>query len=244
MNILGLITARGGSKGIPKKNIKFLGGVPLIAYTIDVAKKSKLINDLILSTDNQEIADVSKSYGLPIPFLRPKELAADDTPHYLVIQHAVKFMEHMNRVTYDYVVLLQPTSPFRLVEDIDITINKLINSDADSAVTMVQINDNHPLKAKKIVNGIVEPFFCEYPEPEGMPRQKLPIAYKRSGAVYVMKRNIIMDNNSMFGKKITCHVVPENRSIDIDTNKDWAVAEYMLNNLIKDGLTFFNKNES
>jgi len=148
-NILAVITARGGSKGIPRKNIKKLGGKPLIIYTIDSVKKSTLITDVIVSTDDEEIASVCREHGVEVPFVRPKELAQDDTPHLPVMQHAIDFMEKKNNMTYDIAVIFQPTSPFRTVDDIDGTIKKLIDTNADSAVSLCEWNEAHPIKAKK-----------------------------------------------------------------------------------------------
>lgn len=229
MNILGVITARGGSKGIPGKNIKLLGDKPLIAYTIEVAKQSKLINHLIVSTDDEAIANICRECGANVPFLRPKELALDSTAHLPVIQHAIDFHEKEHNLFVDFVVILQPTSPFRIVEDIDDTIQKLIDTKADSAVSLVEVaNNEHPIKVKKIEGGIVLPYTI--PEVEGTRRQDLPVAYKRSGAVYAMRRDLIMKENKLYGEHIVGHIVPRERSIDIDYPWDWIQAEYILNN--------------
>ncbi len=227
--ILAIITARGGSKGIPRKNIKDLGGKPLIAYTIEVSKHSKYITNLIVSTDDQEIADICKKYGVDVPFLRPKELALDTTKHLPVLQHAVKFMEQKLGMVYDYIVILQPTSPFRVVSDIDECIEKIILTNADSALSMVEVDENHPMKMKKIVDGKILPFSDK--EPEGVRRQDLPLAYKRSGAVYVVKRDNIVEKDVLFGEDLVATVVPIERSIDIDNELDWIKAEYMLKKL-------------
>ncbi len=236
MKILAVITARAGSKGIPGKNIKPLGGKPLIAYTINVAKQSKLITDLIVSTDGEDIAKVSREYGAEVPFIRPPELAADNTPHAPVMRHAIEFMEKEKSITYDYAVILQPTSPFRTVEDIDETLKKLIGSGAESAVTLVDVGDFHPVKAKKLEGDRVLPFFM--PEPEGVRRQDLPKAYRRSGAVYAMKRDLLMKENKIYGEHIVGHVVPEDRSVDINSPIDWLRAEQMILNLRKEGFEF------
>ncbi len=237
MNILGVITARGGSKGIPGKNIKMLGDKPLIAYTIDVAKKSKLINHLIVSTDDVEIAEVCKKYGAEVPFMRPKELAADGTPHLPVMQHAIDFYEKAHNLTVDYVVILQPTSPFRTVDDLDGTIQKLIDTKADSSVSLVQVPSSaHPIKMKKIEGDKVLAY--SIPEEEGTRRQDLPTVYRRSGAVYAMRRDLIMKDNRLYGDFVTGHVVPKERSVDIDYPLDWIEAEHMLQELKKNGYEF------
>ncbi len=238
MNILGVITARGGSKEIPGKNIKLLGKKPLISYTIKVAKKSQHITDLIVSTDNQEIAEVARQYGAEVPFMRPKELAEDKTPHLPVMQHAIRFMEEKLGKKFDYVVILQPTSPFRTAEDIDETLEVLIKNGADSAVSLVEIESaEHPMKIKKIENDLVVSYCC-MEEKEGIRRQDLPIAYKRNGSVYAMRRDLIIKDNRLYGEKIVGHIVPKERSIDIDSPIDWLKAEYMLDELQKKGYEF------
>jgi len=230
--ILGVITARGGSKGIPEKNIKLLGDKPLIAHTIEAAKKSGLITHLIVSTDDENIAEVAKKYGAKVPFMRPEDLAEDKTPHLPVMQHAISFMEKKLKIKFDYVIILQPTSPFRTPEDIDMTIQKLINSDADSAVSLVEIIGDHPIKAKRIKDDRVLPYY-EF-EKEPARRQDLEKAYKRSSAVYVIKRDVIM-NGSLYGEHTIGYIVPRDRSIDIDVPFDWVIAEAMLDNLKKKG---------
>lgn len=234
MNILGVITARGGSKGIPGKNVKPLGGKPLIAHTIDVAKKSQCITHLIVSTDDEKIAEVSKEYGALVPFLRPKELSTDKSKSLEVMRHAIEFMEKAHGIVFDYAVILQPTSPFRTKEDIDKTVEKLIEAGADSAVSLVEVDSGeHPIKVKKIENGLVISY-CAFEE-EGLLRQDFPLAYKRSGAVYAMRRDLLMKDNRLYGDKVTGHIVPKERSIDIDDPIDWVKAEYMLEQLRKNG---------
>jgi len=223
---LAVITARGGSKGIPRKNIKNLHDKPLIAWTIDIAKQSKAITHLIVSTDDKEIAKIAKQYGAQVPFIRPARLAQDSTPHLPVMQHAIHFMEKKLNCIFDYVVILQPTSPFRTVEDLDKTIKKLIKKNADSAVSLVKVEENHPVKIKKIKDGKVLPYCMK--EKEGIRRQDLPVAYKRSGAVYAIKRDLIIKENKLYGNNIVGYIVPKERSIDIDTPLDWVQAEHML----------------
>lgn len=236
-NILGVITARGGSKGIPGKNIKELGGKPLIVYTIESAKKSKLITHLIVSTDDEKIADVCKQYGADVPFIRPKDLAQDITPHLPVMQHAIKFMEDKLGIIFDYAVILQPTSPFRTSEDIDGTIQKLIDTGADSAVSLVEFDKSmHPMKAKKLEGDKVLSYCIE--EVEGMRRQDIPVAYRRSGAVYAMKRDLLLKDNRLYGDNVTGYIVSKERSIDIDEPFDWLKVEYMLEDLKKKGYEF------
>lgn len=228
--ILAVITARGGSKGLPGKNIKLLGGKPLIAYTIEVAKKSKLISHLIVSTDDKGIAEVAKRFGAEVPFMRPKELATDEAGHLGVMKHAVAFMEKKEGIIFDYVVILQPTSPFKTADDIDNTIKVISAKKADSAVSMIEVGkDNHPVKIKKILNGMVVPYCVK--EKEGLRRQDIPVAYKRSGDVYVINRDLLMKKNKIFGKRIAGFLVPSERSVDINNEFDWFRAEYILKKL-------------
>lgn len=230
LRILGVITARGGSKGLPGKNVKMLGDKPLIAYTIEVAKKSKLITDLIVSTDDKKIAEVCRECGAEVPFIRPAELATDTAGHLEVMQHAIRFMEDKNGIVYDYAVIFQPTSPFRIVDDIDGTIEKIIKHNAESAFSMYEIEPSqHPIKIKKLEGDTVLPYCLE--EKIGTRRQDFPPAYKRSSAVYVIKRDLLMKESRLFGDFIVGHIVPKDRSIDIDTPYDWFLAEYMLEDL-------------
>lgn len=235
--VLGVITARGGSKGIPGKNIKQLGGKPLIVYSIDVAKKSKTITHLVVSTDDKEIAEVSKKYGADVPFMRPKTLAEDNIEHLSAMQHAIETMEKKLDITFDYAVIFQPTSPFRTVDDIDKTVQKLIDTGADSAVSITEIETKfHPLKVKKLEGDRILPYSVE--EREGIRRQDLPTAYRRSGAVYAMRRDLLMKDNRLYGDFIVGHIVPQERSIDIDVPPDWIRAEHMLEALKKEGYSF------
>jgi len=230
--ILGVITARGGSKGIPRKNIKILGDKPLIAHTIDAAKKSALISHLIVSTDDEEIAGVCREYGVDVPFIRPRELATDEAGHLEVMKHAILEMENIHGFRFDYAVILQPTSPFRTAEDIDGTVNKLfLYPEADSAVSLVEVINNHPVKIKKLNGDRV--FSYSVPEVEGTRRQDLSGAYKRSGAVYAMRRDLLIEKNRLYGDHVVGYVVPRERYIDIDDEFDWLKAEYIFKNINK-----------
>lgn len=214
-----------------------LGDKPLIAYSVLAASKSKLITHTIVSTDDPEIAEAAKKYGADVPFMRPKEIAQDMTPHVPVMQHAIDFMEKKLGIVFDYTVIFQPTSPFRLTEDIDGTLNILIDSKADSAVSLVKADSHeHPIKMKKLEGTKVVPYCI--PEPEGIGRQGLSPVYRRSSAVYAMRRDIIIKNSKLFGDNIVGYVVPEERSIDIDTPFDWIKAEYMLQDLKNKGYTW------
>ncbi len=226
--ILGLITARGNSTSIHKKNIIPLGGKPLICHTIEAAKNSKLLTRTIVSTDSEEIALISKECGAEVPFLRPTELAQDDTPHIPVVQHALKWLKEKGE-EYDYVMILQPTSPFRSAQDIDEAIKKAVDTNADSVMSMVELVDFDPRKIKKIQDDELEPLF----EDEGAQsarRQSLQKAYKRNCAIYLTKTEYIMQND-LFGKVSRPYIMPEERSLDINEPSDIKYAEFLLSNI-------------
>lgn len=234
---LAVITARSGSRGVPGKNTRLLGGRPLIEYAIEAASRCRRLTETIVSTDSEEIADVARRAGATVPFLRPGHLAQDDTPHLPVVQHALAEMERLRDTPYDLVVTLQPTSPFRLPEDIDGTIAALLDTDADSAVSVCDMPAaSHPIKAKRLEGSLVVPYCV--PEPEGLRRQDLPPAYRRSGAVYVARRALVMESGRFYGDRVAAHVVPGERSIDIDTPLDWALAEIMIERLREAGFPF------
>lgn len=222
--VVAIIPARGGSKGIPRKNIRNLAGKPLIAYTIEAAKKSRYINQIVVSTDDQEIAEISQSYGVEVPFLRPTELAADDTPMLLVVQHAVRFLEEKG-TNIEIVVLLQPTSPLRSEQDIDRAIGKLLTTNADSVVSVSKVK-KHPLWMVKLKEDRLI-WFSENPL-EVTRRQDLPELYALNGAVYVVRRDVLIKENSVYGKDIRAIVMNEEESVDIDTMFDLSIAEMII----------------
>lgn len=233
--VLAIIPARGGSKGIPNKNIANLAGKPLIAHTIDVAQKSKLITRLIVSTDSKKIAKVARQYGADVPFLRPKNLAKDKSPMAPVVQHAINFLEKKNKEKFDYIVLLQPTSPLKISKDIDSVIKMLIKTNADNAYSITELTQNtfHPLRVKKILKGNRVVPFCSESEIEGVQRQGLPVVYRRNGAIFAFTRNLIMGENSIFGTSKSdtrAYIMPLERSIDIDSKYDLILAEHILKN--------------
>lgn len=229
MNILGLIPARSGSKGIPNKNIKILVDKPLIAHTINTASKSKYIDHLIISTDSNVIANVARQYGGEVPFLRPVELASDQSRAIDVIIHAVTEMEKYDNKIYELIAYLEPTSPNRSIEDIDNAIEQFLQTDADSLASIVEVNQYHPILMKKIENNRLKPFCLE--EPEGMPRQLYePKAYMRNGAIYIFRRGNIL-NRRMWGNEIYPFEMPIERSACIDDMNDWYLAETWMNKL-------------
>lgn len=219
-SVLAVIPARGGSKGIPRKNIREIAGKPLIAWTIEEAKKSKYIDRLIISSEDEEIIDVAKSWGCEVPFIRPKELAKDDTPGIEPILHAIKMLPK-----YDYVVLLQPTSPLRLVEDIDKCIEFCINKQASSCVTVSEPDKNPFWMYYVNDNGGLQPIL----EVEFMNRrQELPKVFSLNGAIYISKVEWLNKNKTFINRDTLAYIMPKERSLDIDDEYDMIIAKAII----------------
>jgi len=225
MKTLGIIPARGGSKGIPKKNIQLLGGKPLVAYTIEASLESKKLTRTILSTDDEEIADISRKYGVEVPFIRPKAISTDSSNAIEVIKHALNELEQDN-IIYDYIVMLQPTSPFRTSYDIDGSLELLVEQKADSVISVVDVGSYHPARMKFIDNEtLIDPPFAE--KYENQPRQELLPMFIRNGAIYATKRSVIM-NGSFKGKVCKPWIMNNIKSINIDTLMDLEYAEWLM----------------
>ena len=228
--VLAITLARGGSKSVPKKNIREIKGIPLIAYTINEAKKSKFISRYIVSTDNEEIRQVAIKCGADVPFLRPAEFSSDTASSVSALQHAVDWIENHDQIKYDFVIELMCTNPMKIASDIDACISKLITSKADSVIAVHKLDDHHPARIKKIVNDkIVD--FC-LPETPEMRRQDLkPDAYIRSGSIYALKRDHLMIEGQRFGSfNSRPYILPPERAVNVDTEIDFLIAEQLLNN--------------
>jgi CMP-N,N'-diacetyllegionaminic acid synthase len=224
--ILAVIPARGGSKGIPNKNIVDIDGNPLIKYTIDAALGSAMLTHCIVSTDSDAIADVAKSCGALVPFKRPEHLSDDKALSLPVIQHAVEFMEaeQGQGYQYDVVIMLQPTTPLRQTEDIDNAINLLFETNADSVISVVEVEGHHPLRMKRVVNGHLINYIDQGHE-DMRPRQELPSAYIRNGAIYATQRDVLIKDSSFIGLDSRAYIMPSRRSVNIDTYEDLLLAK-------------------
>lgn len=233
--ILGVITARGGSKGIPGKNIKPLLGKPLIAYTIEAAKNSGALDRLILSTDDPAIAEIAKKYGCEVPFLRPKELAEDKTAHLPVMQHAVQWLADNETYRPDYAMILQPTSPLRQPFHIKEAVELILKTGADSVLSVSEIPENlSPHKAMVAdKNGFLQLFNGDPVRKRTARRQDLPQAYWSIGSIYLFKTNLIFDSvePNFYGEKVLPYVVDKKYVVDINIPEDWEEAEKALKNL-------------
>ncbi len=228
MNIIIVILARGGSKGIPRKNIALVNGKPLLAYAIEKSKAIKYTCDVLVSTDDNEIAAIAEEYGALVPFLRPKDLALDNTESLPVVQHAVSFMENQNCKKYDFVLYVQPTSPLCRVEDIESCIDALVNNPQyNSAVTTVKVG-THPFKMKRLVDGERLINLIDQGFEDMRPRQSLPPVYRRTGAVYASRRNVVMLQNTLVGDPCYAVLVPEETAIDIDSPIDLELVKLIM----------------
>jgi CMP-N-acetylneuraminic acid synthetase len=224
MSILGLISARGGSKGIPYKNIKPLNGKPLIAYTIEQARESKCLTRLIVSTDDENIADMAKEYGAEVPFMRPNELAQDHTPGIDVVLHAIDWLNTNEGYCPDAIMLLQPTSPFRMAADIDNAV-AIYNERNPLSLVSVCIADDNPYWMMSINDGILTPLFGHIDHTR---RQDLPKAYKLNGAIYISSPAVLKERRTFFTENTMPYIMPRERSMDIDDMLDFHIAEYLL----------------
>jgi CMP-N-acetylneuraminic acid synthetase len=227
LRVLGLIPARGGSKGVARKNARTLCGKPLLQYTAEAALGSHQLSRVLLSTDDQEIAEIGRACGLAVPFIRPDELARDDTPMLPVVQHALGWAEQQGDY-FDAVCLLQPTNPTRRSELIDACIELFDERSADSVMTVIPLPQEHnpywsyvqdELGLLQLATGGFEPI---------RRRQDLPPAFIRDGSVYVTRRDVLMERNSLYGTRVIGYELDAEQSVNIDNLDDWARAETML----------------
>lgn len=228
--VLAIIPARGGSKRIPNKNIKELSGKPLIAYTIDEAKKSQYIDRMITSTDSEEIKKIAEHYGSEVPFLRPAEISGDEANDFVVFEHCLKYLLEKEQYAPEIVVQLRPTSPLRTVSHIDEAIKLLFEHPEADSVRTVTKPEQSPYKMYKVNSGgFIEPLLRldGLGESFNSPEQKLPLVYKHVGYVDVMWYKLIMEKRQMTGDKIIPLILDKAFS-GINTPEDWNYYEYLL----------------
>lgn len=221
--VLAIIPARGGSKGVPRKNVRSVGGKPLIAWTVTSALAATTIDRIILSSDDAEIIETARQWGCEIPFIRPPDLATDTASMLDVIHHAV---DHCGS-GFEWVVLLQPTSPLRSPDDIDATVNACIQAHAPAAVTVTPSDKSPFWMYFRGDSGLMKPILDD-PRNLSYRRQDLPPAYALNGAVYVARRDWLKGRTSFLSPETICHVMPRDRSIDIDTEFDISMLEAYL----------------
>ncbi len=229
LKILAIIPARAGSKGLPGKNLKELGGRPLIAWTIEAVKKSRYRLDMCFTTEDKEIASVAKGFGANVPFLRPEELAGDESSSLSVLLHALGEMERSSKIRYDFVIYLQPTSPFRDADVIDRAIELLVsNKEANSVVGVTPVGDSHPYWDLRIDEKGFLDYFVKLDFPRPLRRQDLPAAYHFNGAIVATRRGYFdkaKDPMPVFCEPMLPVVMSWIESINIDTEEDFLLAQ-------------------
>jgi CMP-N,N'-diacetyllegionaminic acid synthase len=222
---IGLITARGGSKGVPRKNVRSLAGKPVIAWTIEAARQARSLRRVIVSTDDEEIAAAAREHGAEVPFMRPAELAGDASSHISVVIHAIEWLEAQGDRP-DYVMLIQPTSPLLSGEDIDAACRIADEHDA-TAVLSVSEMDWHPYIAKRIgADGTLQAFMEA--DLSYLRRQDMPPAYALNGAMYLNRRESLLRDQTFWPERSYPYVMPEERSLDIDTEWDFHLLDLVL----------------
>lgn len=224
MKVLALIPARSGSKSVPDKNIRLIGGIPMLAHSIRHAQESKYINRIILSTDSEKYAQVGRDFGAETPFLRPAEYAGDDSTDLEVFTHALLWLKENEGYEPDIVVQLRPTYPKRRASDIDAMIEMLLNdTEADSVRSIAPAKEiAYKMWFLNGENGTLSPIMTDIPECYNMPRQKLPSIYYQNASIDIMRPATVLEQRSMTGKKILGYLMDEN--IDIDTEEDFRQA--------------------
>jgi CMP-N-acetylneuraminic acid synthetase len=224
---LAVIPARGGSKGVPRKNIRLLAGKPLIAYAIETALASKSIDRVIVSTDDEEIAQVAEQYGAEVPFMRPQELARDDSPEWLTWQHAVRTLDNMDDGQIEVMVCVPPTSPLRAVEDVDACVDLLLQTDADLVCT-VRTAQRNPYYNMVVLDDQGYARLAVTPSGAIHRRQDAPFMYDMTTVAYAVRPEFLLRASSIFEGKVKSVLVPDERALDIDTELDLKFAEFLL----------------
>ncbi len=232
--ILGIVGIRSGSLGVPDKNIKLLGGKPLVGWILEKAKKSKYVNRLIVSTDSKKYSEISISHGAEVPCLRPERLASDISPDIDYVKHMLDFLKNNENYVPDIVVRMMATVPFQSVDDIDSVIEILINDEkAESAVVIAEARQ-HPEKALKIITDnqggekLVTYFSESSKKVTGVARQNYQTAYFRSNII-AFKTPVIYKTNSLTGNLVRYHIIPQERAVDIDNEIDFLICEKLIN---------------
>lgn len=221
--VLALIPARGGSKGVPRKNIRPLGGKPLLAWSIEAAKAAPSVSKIIVSTEDEEIAEVAKKYGAEVPFMRPANLAEDATPDYPVCLHVLDALAAQG-VYPEFVAWLRPTAPLRTADDIEKALAILKATGADS-VRSVVASKAHPYWMKTLDGDFLAPFVPGKDENTYTRRQALPPVYMLNGAIDITRSAVVRASGKIWGEKLAAYVMPQERSVDIDTLHDFETAE-------------------
>ncbi len=235
MNYVALICARGGSKGIPDKNIRLLANKPLIGWAIEVTKKVQRISDIIVSTDSEKIAKIAKEYGATVPFMRPKHLAEDNSPEWSVWRHALDYLSENKSMQIDGLVVIPPTAPLRSVNDIERCINEYEKGNVDVVITVSEAHRNPYFNmVTKDDDGFVSLMMSS--RSKVFRRQDAPGAYDVTTVAYVVSPCFVKKYNYIFEGRVRSVEIPLNRSIDIDTEFDFRIAEFLAKELVGEEL--------
>lgn len=226
MKTIGIIPARAGSKRLARKNVRLLGGKPLVAWTIEAARRSRRLSKLVVSSDDAQVLEIATGYDPQLALRRPAEIAGDTSLAIEFVRHALDALERDGQGPFEAVAILQPSSPFTLPEDIDATIELLDKSGADSAVSVMQLDHAiHPLKMKLLEGDHLVPYLAE--ERGRMAAHELTTIYVRNCSVYATRRSSI-DRGQVIGDDCRGYVMPRERSLDINDEVDLAFAEFLL----------------
>ena len=220
-----VIPARGGSKGLPGKNIKMFCGKPLIAHTIEQARQSKYIDRVIVSTEAEEIAKISLEYGAEVPFMRPMELADDGSSTVDVLLHAINWLESVDQYAFDILLLLHTTTPLRSVEDINESISLVVEENADNVFSVAEAHRNPYFNMVEINK---KGYVALIKQGNFTTRQEAPLVYDMNSSIYVWWKELLKEKKKIFLDKTKIYVMPKERSIDIDDNIDFIIAEIMM----------------
>lgn len=221
--MIAIIPARGGSKGLPGKNIKLLNGIPLIAYTIKAAINAKAVTRVIVSTDSEEIADVSGKFGAEVPFMRPDHLASDTSAAIDTYLYTIQELERTENISINEIMILLPTSPLRTAEDINKAVELFKGKNADSVISYTE--EHHPISWHKYLNDQLK--FEDIFPPNIKNRQELKTSYYPNGSIYIFKKTILVQG-IYYSENSYAHLMPRNRSVDIDSMEDFEYAEFLI----------------
>lgn len=225
MRVLGIIPARGGSKRVPRKNVRMLGGKPLVAWSIEACRSARCFSRVVVSSDDEEVLSIAKQYDPELPLRRPAELCTDTSLAIEFVRHTLNTLETPSVFPFDVVVIVQPSSPFTTAADIDGTVELLLQSGADSAASVMEIDHAlHPLKLKILQGDRLLPYFEE--ERGRMAAHDLPKLYVRNCSVYASLRRV-HDAGKILGDDCRGYVMPRERSIDINDELDWKFTQFL-----------------
>ena len=227
MNYIALICARGGSKGLPDKNIRPLGGKPLISWSIDIAKKVDRISKIMVSTDCDGIARIAKENGAEVPFIRPIELAQDNSPEWLVWKHALEYLSKNKQMKIDALVIIPPTAPLRHVDDINNCLDEFEKGQVDIVITVSEAHRN-PYFNMIVNNKDGYSSLVIKPESQVTRRQDAPVVFDMTTVAYVVRPQFLKESSSIFSGRVKSVCIPQDRAIDIDTLLDFKIAESLI----------------